>query len=252
MYTATPCVLAVPCQSAFTLTFAIQPKYLAAHLAPEEVEMPIWPRATKREWMPTAAQRLIMDRTTTLNSILYRVCRDHPKHRDQGAIRAKIMLIGQSSASGAERHVRGVDALAAVLRGARGWLDGEIEGLRSFRDHEPRLERIARIAAVHARVQGTLSSILRRRHNARSFVSKYLHFHAPVVPIYTRYAAAAMADWYQWPPRPMLARMPSGVDLRYWRHLVRTAFVVDEWRRVSFGAPTARAIDSYALAYWET
>jgi hypothetical protein len=214
--------------------------------------MPIWPRATKREWIPTAAQRSIIDRNTTLNSILYRMCRDHPTHRDQGAIRAKIMIIGQSYASGVERHVSGVDTLAAVLRGARGWLDAEIDSLRSFRDHEPRLERIARIADVHARVQSTLSSITRRRHNVRAFVSKYLHFHAPVVPIYNRYAAAAMADWYQWPPRPLLARMPSGVDLRYWRHLVRTAFVVDEWRRASVGAPTAHAIHSYALAYWET
>lgn len=214
--------------------------------------MPVWERARRGDWIPTRAQRLIMSRNAALNEALYGLCDQYPDHSDRAATRAKVVIIGRTYATGLERHVESVDDVGAVLYKARSWLDVGTSGLRSKRDHEPAVERIHRIALLHARVQRALGAITRNGNSVRSFVSKYLHFHAPVVPIFDHYASAAMASWYRWPPKHEVGTRPARADESYWRHLVRSAFVVDEWRRLGIASPTARAIDSYAIAWWET
>jgi hypothetical protein len=194
------------------------------------------------------------------------MCADHPDHRDENAIRAKVVIIGRAYAAGLERHVKGIPIVTETLRASSGWLDNELRRLRTWDPQPiPTLERINTIAAVHGRLQRALGKVTRKGHNVRSFVSKYLHFHARVVPIFDQYAAAALTDWYRWPPRAMSShddpyrelvkvgsKVPVGVDITYWRHLVRTAFVVQDWQRARYSTPTARAIDTYALAWWET
>lgn len=215
--------------------------------------MPIWETWSAKEWALNPHQRVFAARNGRLNAVLYRMCEEMRGHRDRGMIRAKVAVVGRTYASGLERHIKGgLDRVATTLLTARPWLDKEISSLRRMRDHEPTIERIAAIATTHARLQRALQAVTRNRNNVRSFVSKYLHFHAPVVPIFDQYANLELTCWYRWPPRPELVKMPRGVDGTYWRHCVRTAFVVDDWRRLNIGPPTARAIDDYAITSWET
>ena len=69
--------------------------------------MPVWERATAREWEPTRFQRTFMERNQHLNSVLYAMCEESPSHRGRGAIRAKVVIIGRTYASGLERHCKG-------------------------------------------------------------------------------------------------------------------------------------------------
>ncbi len=215
--------------------------------------MPAWERCTVEDWALTASQRARAARNEQLNAVLYQMCEEMPGHQDRGAIRAKAVIIGRTYAAGLERHIEGgLDRVASAMATARPWLDKAIVSLRRMRDQQPSNERIATIATTHARLQRAMQAVTRDRNNVRSFVSKYLHFHAPVVPIFDQYANGALTNWYRWPPDPMTVDEPLGVDVPYWRHCVRTAAVVDEWRRLGIGPPTARAIDTYAITWWET
>lgn len=188
-----------------------------------------------------------------LNAVLYRMCAEMPAHDVETEVRAKVVIIDRTYAAGLGRHSDGgiVPATRALVA-SRKWLDKDLRILNTMTDHQPSLDRIVQIATIHARVQKALGKVTRDGSGVRSFVSKYLHFHAPVVPIYDQYANAEMKGWYRWPPNPALIAKPPDVDETYWRHCVRHSFVVEEWRRLKIGPPTARAIDTYALGLWET
>lgn len=228
--------------------------------------MPAWVRATRKEWLPTAEHRALASRNDALNGVLYRMCKEHPHHRDKNAIRAKVVIIGRAYAAGLERHVHGIPVVTDALHASKSWLDPALDRLRQWDDDPvPSVDRINMLASVHGRLQRAIGQITRNGNNVRSFASKYLHFHAPVVPIFDQFAAAALTDWYRWPPRAttrhdesyrdlvrVASKIPVGADDTYWRHLVRTAFVVQEWESTRHDTPTARAIDTYALSWWET
>jgi len=40
-----------------------------------------------------------------LNRVLYEMCEEFPDHKSPEAVRAKVVIIGRTYASGAERHV---------------------------------------------------------------------------------------------------------------------------------------------------
>lgn len=192
-----------------------------------------------------------MARNAHLNRVLYDMCDAAPSHHEPSQVRAKVVIIGRSYASGLERHLsRGLDAVTDALVASHRWLGDALGDLRGHEDHVPTDARLAAITGLHARLLRKLEPLTRNGNSVRSFVSKYLHFHAPVVPIYDQYADAALSDWYTWRDGPKSA-MPKGVDEPYWRHCVRTAFVADEWQRLGIGPATARRIDDYAIAWWE-
>ena len=205
-----------------------------------------------REWKPTRAHvRFLRDRPNGhLNSVLYNMCDDAPGHGDVERVRAKVIIIGRSYATGLMRHASGGEAqVPHVVVSQRRWLDREIGVLRGWSDCMPRHERIQTIARVHGRLLRALQSTTRNGNSVRSFVAKYLHFHAPVVPIFDQYAFYELGAWYR---RVRVGDTPRDVDSMYWRHLVRHAWIVDNWLKVGFAVPTSRAIDDYALASWNT
>ncbi|MEQ1730720.1 MAG: hypothetical protein ABL982_20310 [Vicinamibacterales bacterium] len=192
-----------------------------------------------------------MARNGHLNRVLYAMCEAAPDHHEHERVRAKVVIIGRSYAAGLERHLaHGLEPVTDALVASRSWLDNAISELRAHDNDEPAATRIGPIAALHGRLLRRLEPTTRNGNSVRSFVSKYLHFHAPVVPIYDQYADAALSDWYPWKMRPP-GTIPKGVDEPYWRHCVRTAFVAEEWQRLGLGPVTARGIDDYAIAWWE-
>lgn len=186
-----------------------------------------------------------------LNAVLYKMCEDMPTHTDEGAIWAKVWIIGRSYASGIERHAAdGLDPIVGALRTSARWLDPSLVRLRK---HEPipTHERLPGIAQLHGRLTETIGKHTRKGSQVRSFVSKYLHFHAPVVPIYDSVVSMQIRarDWYPWSPSWSSKHpTPSGTDDVYWRHCVRIAKIVDDWNREGL-EPTARNIDTYVY-HW--
>jgi len=102
--------------------------------------------------------------------------------------------------------------------------------------------------------------VTRDEHGIRSFVAKYLHFHAPVFPIYDSIAKSVIIrrkkvevdfdGFYPWLPSwtPEFP-CPAGADLEYWRFCVRIGLMQRDWKNNKF-APTARHLD-ICLLYWQ-
>jgi hypothetical protein len=57
--------------------------------------------------------------------------------------------------------------------------------------------------------------------NPRSFVSKYLHFHNPAVPIYDKVADSALRRKIRWKKSPKFFSLTNKMDPEYWRFVFR-------------------------------
>jgi len=188
---------------------------------------------------------------------LYRLCREMPTHEREDEVWAKVFIIGRTYVTGLERRLpAGLQPIVEVLVGSRAWIDRELRALQKLQkhtDHEPSHDRLPRIARLHGRVVSVLATETRSGHRARSFVAKYLHFHAPVVPLYDSIVAKQLraAGWHRWTREMSEADpCPEDADEQYWRHCVRTGRVVDDWRQEGL-EPTARNIDAFEYA-WAT
>lgn len=186
-----------------------------------------------------------------LNGVLYDMCERMPSHTDEGAIWAKVWIIGRSYASGIERHAAdGLGPIVGALRGSAKWLDPCLRRLVRM-DSVPTHQRLPQIALLHGRLAEELGNHTRNGNQVRSFVSKYMHFHAPVVPIYDSVVNVELRarDWYPWSRALSKAHStPDGVDEAYWQHCVRIALVADDWRSEGL-EPTARNIDTYVYQW---
>lgn len=186
-----------------------------------------------------------------LNGVLYDMCEDMPSHTDESAIWAKVWIIGRSFASGIERHAAdGLGPIVKALRASAKWLDPGLRRLRKMAPI-PTRQRLPEIAALHGRLAERLGSHTRNGNQVRSFASKYLHFHAPVVPIYDSVVNVQLRarDWYPWSRSLSGAHpTPHGADEAYWRHCVRIALIAEDWTRERLET-SARQIDSYVYQW---
>ena len=132
-----------------------------------------------------------------LDAVLYRLCREHPDHSNIAGVTAKLFLIGRTYQTGIERQMKSdgtqagamtrlsdylfaqrkeVDALIAPYLGAEGRVDAHT---------------FAGVTKAHKGLVNLLQAETQGK-KAQSFVSKYLHFHAPIVPIYDALAVKAI------------------------------------------------------------
>jgi hypothetical protein len=142
---------------------------------------------------PTAARRAIDDTIwDTANSVLYRLCRRHPRHTEDAVIVAKLWLIGRAYAAAIERGVSGkysgdklyTHLVTRILKGSK--IDVILDEIRALR--RPKAEIVV---AAHQAIVKVLRCI--SGHNNPSLASKYMHFHCPrVVYIYDMRAATAI------------------------------------------------------------
>jgi len=181
------------------------------------------------------------------------MCNQLPCHDDVGHIWAKVWIIGRSYATGIERHADdGLHDIVDALRKARKWLDAGLDSLRQL-GTTPGMEHVPEITRLHGRVQDTVAAFTRGGNGPRSFVSKYLHFHAPIVPIYDSRASAQVRkqDWYRWQRSwEGKVKFPKGADEEYWRFCVRLGHMVQDW--IDEGLqPSARNLDTYLIRFAE-
>jgi hypothetical protein len=130
-----------------------------------------------------------------LDQTLHRLCNEHPYHSDSGAVHAKLWLIGRSFATGVERHIKSTGTQGSSLTKMATHLLQEHEAVDALFQqvrqlNEPlNLDSLARIVAIHGTFCELVSRIAHGGKVLVSFASKYMHLHAPIVPIYDSWAS---------------------------------------------------------------
>jgi hypothetical protein len=130
-----------------------------------------------------------------MDQILYRLCSDHPSHAKLSSVTAKVVMIGRTYATGIERKVStkgtqgsSISQVVALLFSHRKTVDQWLSSLGQVAAPLT-TPHIQAILTVHGLILNLLQDLTIDHQSARSFVSKYLHFHNPLVPIYDSIAA---------------------------------------------------------------
>lgn len=136
----------------------------------------------------TAAQRDYDTYWRPLDAVLRHVCTEFPGHADRAGVNAKLYLVGRTFASGIERQIKSDGTQGGALRKLGDHLVAHAEGLdpelaRLPRTEAPTDDELRTVVEAHGAVVALIKPLLHRG-TPRSFVSKYLHFHSPAVPIY--------------------------------------------------------------------
>ncbi|MBI5446228.1 MAG: hypothetical protein HY900_34065 [Deltaproteobacteria bacterium] len=186
-----------------------------------------------------------------VDKVLYSLCGGHPGHDSLKHVIAKVVLIGRTYAAGIERCVQPRSReQSIVLVGKHLYEHGETvdEIISSLpRDAEP-LDPAAMqcIVEEHGRLTTLLRPICRGSRSPRSFVSKYLHFHHPAVPIYDSLAATALTGLVPWPRRTVPFEGPPAADETYWEFCVRLVLLLSACRDSGHN-PTPKELDAFLL-----
>lgn len=188
------------------------------------------------------------------DAALRRLCDEHPSHQHAAGVHAKLLLIGRAYATGIERKIRSGGGQGSSLAQAAQHLlenhttiDGAVALLPNGAD---RLDAslAAAVLEAHGRVVGLMSRITRDGQTSRSFASKYLHFHRPVVPLIDTYADRVVR---RLTARRELADAPAlrpGYEPRYHAYMVRFLHLLGQARQAGHD-PTVKELDYYVL--WE-
>lgn len=165
-----------------------------------------------------------------VDSELYDLCRRRPHHDDFADVYTKVAIVGRVYEAGVPRAWRGGgDPESELTRVLIEQADLIQSGLQSLGGRLFNRQAAGKIVELHGDV---IRAISHRSGNAflASFVSKYLHFHSPVVPIFDSYAQATVGNLVDWklvdPIRKALPALPALPERgRAYRNFV-AAFVV--------------------------
>jgi hypothetical protein len=143
-------------------------------------------------------------------SILYgtlrTLCVNHPDHKTHNCVSAKVWIIGRTYATQIERMVSSdkgqgssMSKVVKLLLENGDKLDGWIASIRKDGPETWDDADIQAYVGVHGQFSTLVKSITHKgKRSPRSFVSKYLHFHRPIVPIYDSVAAEALNKLLPW------------------------------------------------------
>lgn len=205
------------------------------------------------DWAEFTNFRQQWQRYAKWDEVLSNLCQEHRSHANREAIYAKVYLVGRSYQSGIERvaiagrHGTGMDEVAERLLKCGSRVDDWIRTLQPL-GSEPARDNLLPVCRAHQGLMDILADVTRK--SPRSFVSKYLHFHAPVVPIYDSYASSVVSrrDWRPWTGISPREAPPKRVDESYWKFCTRILRMAESWRAEGL-QPTARNLDIYLLRW---
>jgi hypothetical protein len=163
------------------------------------------------------------------DEVLLRLCRDHPNHDTQASVNAKVIIVGRSYATGIERKVTstggpggGIAQTADFLCTHGGTVDHLIQQLRELEDEPLTFSKLSTIFEVHGSFVNLLADLAADRQSLRSFASKYLYFHVPIIPIYDEVAAVRILPGLSPLNRVVQKfKQPPDTDYDYHRHVLR-------------------------------
>jgi hypothetical protein len=161
-----------------------------------------WKKSDLMDYRNAQRERRMLYSKT--DEVLYDMCRKWSNHRDLSIVQAKVRIIGRVYATGVERKgkkdkTKGIyETVAKILQKNQTWIDSEINELNRFKSLS--IQSYERILRLHGYIVRLLKKGTRSKLNFRSFVSKYLHFHVPIVPLFDSVASNIInrSDWYPW------------------------------------------------------
>jgi hypothetical protein len=162
---------------------------------------------------------LVADELTSL-------CRRYPTHAVRAQVVAKVVIVGRTYSAGIERCISPPPGTQAVMLAAdhlyarRDEVDDIVHAVR--RVDEPLTEEsMALIVEQHGRLVELIAALPECSRRPRSFASKYLHFHHPIVPIIDSYAHEHLGRIVRWDKNDVPFPRPAGADPAYWDYCVR-------------------------------
>ncbi|MBP9892661.1 MAG: hypothetical protein KBG84_12225 [Planctomycetes bacterium] len=204
-----------------------------------------------------------------MNAILYALCDTLGSNTEEAAVYAKTMIVGRTyqtrieaitgwSKKGGKRNEKPIDRVCKAILGCVE-LDDQIDAIRCMGDCPISEQSISPVIRAHSLLCNALKKFS-RGNEARSFASKYLHFHARSVPIYDSVAAAVVKLWCkpsQWNDikssemwKEMFKKHSQFPSQPYARHCHMLALMAKMWQtaKVKVPTPTARNLDTYLMA----
>ncbi len=211
-----------------------------------------WSKSDLDDYKKSQTERLRVYSKT--DDVLYGMCKRWPNHKDLGIVQAKVRIIGRVYAAGLERQgkkdkLRGIyETIAGILHKKRPWIDLEIKGLNKFKTLAK--PSYGRILSLHGNMVKILRDETRTKLNFRSFVSKYLHFHAPIVPLFDSRASSTInrSDWYPWRDTNESIRIPKKkeYDPAYYRFFMQFVVYFSDLQEQKLD-PSVRSADWYLI-----
>lgn len=162
-----------------------------------------------------------------VDQALYALCRCYPDHQRMDGINAKLWIIGRTYATGIERKVKRTGFQGGSMGKLANWfwrrrasVDGIIRSLQGIQ--EPlTLDHLRLILDAHGRLVRLVQPALLKNQSPRSWASKYLHFHCPLVPIYDSIARSELRSLVPWDATIEVLPCPRQADERYWEFTLR-------------------------------
>lgn len=188
-----------------------------------------------------------------LDEVLYRVCQEEGDHTDRGVVNARVGSVGRVYATGIERQIPSAEQkgsalgiLAAHLESHHTDVDGLIADVQALGEpHTPETLEVA--VSRHGQLARIIAQISRRKMLPHSFASKYLHFHAPAVPIYDSVVRNEIERRTgRWRRSYERFPLPADCDAAYHRFALRF-FVLYEGIREAGEHVTTKLLDHYLV-----
>ena len=187
-----------------------------------------------------------------VDKVLYAVCREHPKHDERRHVTGKVALVGRGYQAGLERCITPGPGQQAVMVAADyvwkrgGEVDDIVVAVQQV--SEPLTAASAQeLVEQHGRFTQLLGEMPECTRRPRSFASKYLHFHHPVVPSYDSYAAESLFGWVKWSKLKIPFPLPAHGDAAYWDYCVRLFRLYDACRDHGRNV-TTKTLDTFLRA----
>jgi len=188
----------------------------------------------------------------TYNTVLYDMCAVRPTHDSLKDVVAKVGIVARAYAAGLERHgdPDGPGAIVGVSRAlhrSAGEVDGLLSELRGVAGDDDALDLagLTEMVRIHGAVQRLTADATRSA--VRSWVSKYLHFHAPGVPLFDSRARTELdARYDRRKARNKHFPRPEGADFQYWSFCNRFLSMWLEARDIGLDV-SVRRLDQHLL-----
>jgi hypothetical protein len=181
------------------------------------------------------------------------LCMRHPRHSEEAVINAKLLVVGRVYSTGVERAVgiraegtSAIQTIATHILNNGVAFDRLIGALPRDLEHLS-VDRLPQVIATHGAVVSLMRPVMREDRSVRSFSSKYLHFHCPLVPIFDSVVAASIPSLVRWRDTLRIVPEVPGYDPIYYEYVMRLWRLNNMVEAVRSMSPTPRELDCYVL-----